>query len=471
MIVRHYLAWSATAPAAARAAAVHALARAWISGELVDADRREAEAALTVALDDGSPLVRRALAEALAGAEHAPRGLIIGLAHDLPEIAALVVAHSPMLNDADLVDLAALGETLVQTAIASRPHVPVTVAAALAEVADAPALLALVGNAGAEIADHSLTRMAERHAEDGDLCAALLALDDLPVVARLTLMGKAAERVVAFVGRCGWLSQARAARAAGEARDAGTVALAARAPHGSDALALAATLATQGRLTPQLLLRSLLSGDTALLTAALTHLSGMPENRVAAIVNARLGIGFPALYRRAGLPEALEAAFVAALAAVHEVGATGEARLSRAIIERVLTSPAIVVAEDQDRLLALLSRYQAEAAREEARALTAALAEKAVAPQAVIESDDLDHRLQAALAAEIGQDLGAALPALPAPDTGASVTAAVVPVAEDAAVDERIATRHDAREGSGIVAPRRSALDRAFLRLGFRRAA
>ena len=58
-------------------------------------------------LDDPSPLVRRALAEALAASEEAPPSIIIALPSDQPEIAALVLERSPLLLDADLVDAVA----------------------------------------------------------------------------------------------------------------------------------------------------------------------------------------------------------------------------------------------------------------------------------------------------------------------------------------------------------------------------
>jgi len=65
MIVRQFLQWLRTAPAAERADATSALARAFLYSDLSTDDRAAVEGALIMLLDDPSPLVRMALAEAL----------------------------------------------------------------------------------------------------------------------------------------------------------------------------------------------------------------------------------------------------------------------------------------------------------------------------------------------------------------------------------------------------------------------
>ena len=123
MIIKRFLLWSRTAPPAQRAAAIGALCRAYVDGELELNDRFEAETAMTAMLDDASPLVRRAVAEALADAAEAPRHVVLGLASDQSDIAATVLARSPLLADPDLVDCVAIGDDLVQTAVARRRDV------------------------------------------------------------------------------------------------------------------------------------------------------------------------------------------------------------------------------------------------------------------------------------------------------------------------------------------------------------
>ena len=64
MIVREFLIWIEQAPAPRRAEVAHALARAYLYGEVDDDETRsEMEAALTLLLDDESSDVRLALAD------------------------------------------------------------------------------------------------------------------------------------------------------------------------------------------------------------------------------------------------------------------------------------------------------------------------------------------------------------------------------------------------------------------------
>ena len=99
MIVRKFLQWSETAGARERARAANALARAFAFGELSIEETRAAEAAMALLLDDPSPMVRQAVAEALATSELAPRSVIHGLARDQLDVAGIVVCCSPILKE------------------------------------------------------------------------------------------------------------------------------------------------------------------------------------------------------------------------------------------------------------------------------------------------------------------------------------------------------------------------------------
>ena len=66
MIVRQFLFWLRSAPAGERAEATAALARAYLYSDLSNDDLAAAEGAMTMLLDDPSPLVRAAMADVLA---------------------------------------------------------------------------------------------------------------------------------------------------------------------------------------------------------------------------------------------------------------------------------------------------------------------------------------------------------------------------------------------------------------------
>lgn len=387
MIVRRFLLWARTAPAEARAQGAAALAGAYLRSAMSPEDRREAQTALIALVDDPSPLVRRALAEELAAAPQAPRNLVLGLIAEQSDIAALLLAQSPVLTEADLVDAAAIGDGLAQRAIAQRPWLSPGICAALAEVGCEDALVALLANPTAEIPDFSLERIFEREGEAGAVREAMLARDDLPTGLRQAIAAKVSDALAAFVSGCGWLTEERSARLARESTERVAVALAAGG-EASDAPAIVDCLRENGRLTPGVILRSLLSGEPALAEAAFAALSDLPLKRVRALLWDRRGAGLKALYRKAAMPEALLPAFAAAVEALKQAG-PGERRgggIDRDLLAEVLIACEGLEGPQANALMALLRRLDAEAARDEARALADSLADDA-ALALLVEAD------------------------------------------------------------------------------------
>ena len=384
MIVRRFISWVRTAPAGERAEATRALARAGLISDLSDDDRAAAEGALLMQLDDSSPLVRRAMAEVFARSTTAPAAIVQALSVDQPSVSIPVLEHSPLLIDADLVDIVATGNNEVQCAVARRVRIPVSVCAAIAEVGSAAAALELIENPGANIAPMSWDRIVERHGHLAAIRESMLALDDLPAATRFALIGKLSDTLAQFVVAKNWLSADRAGRAVGDARDRSVVNLAAQA-RDDDMRDLVAHLRATGQLNAGLILRALLSGNHELFDHALAELSGLALNRVVALVHDRGAASLPALLTRAGLPESTFPAFRAALEARDEIGfvgtVDGATRLRRRMVERVLTVCETAPTEISEPLLILLRRFATESAREEARVFCDELvAERAAEP-------------------------------------------------------------------------------------------
>jgi len=369
MIVRQFISWVRTAPAGERAEATRALARAWLISDLTADDRAAAEGALLMLLDDASPLVRQAMAEVFASSAEAPAVIVQALSLDQPAVALPVLEHSPLLIDADLVDIIATGNCETQCAIARRINLPASVGAAIAEVGTAAAALELIENAYAELAPFSWDRIVERHGHLAAIRESMLVLEDLPAATRLALVAKLSDTLAQFVVARNWLSPDRAVRMASEARDRSTIDIAARS-RGEDISGLVRHLRATGQLTAGLILRALLSGNLELFDYALSELSGLPRARVSALLNGRGGPSVQALLQRAGLPPSTFAAFRIALEAAYETGfvdtPAGAAKLRRRMVERVLTHCETDL-RSAEPLLILLRRFATESAREEAR--------------------------------------------------------------------------------------------------------
>jgi len=380
MIVRQFINWIKTASAGERAEATRALARAWLISDLTEQDRAAAEGALLMQLDDPSPLVRQAMAEVFARSVQAPAAIVQSLSQDQPSVALPILEHSPLLIDAELVDIVATGCNQTQCAIARRIKLPASVCAAIAEVGTAEAALELIENPYAELAPLSWDRIVERHGHLAAIRESMLALEDLPAATRLALIAKLSDTLAQFVVARKWLSADRAERAASEAFDRSTVNIAAGS-RGEDMSGLVQHLRVTSQLNAGLILRALLSGNLELFEAALAELSELPRARVSALLHDRGRAGLRALLERAALPESTYGAFQAALDVGHEAGFidTPEeaARLRRRMVERVLTH----CETDQqaaDALLILLRRFATESAREEARMFCDELAAEAV---------------------------------------------------------------------------------------------
>ncbi|MCO5129713.1 MAG: DUF2336 domain-containing protein [Xanthobacteraceae bacterium] len=369
MIVRQFISWVRTAPAGERAEATRSLARAWLISDLSEDDRAAAEGALLMLLDDASPLVRRAMAEVFAGSARAPATIVRALSLDQPSVALPILEHSPLLIDADLVDLVATGNSETQCVIARRVNLPAPVGAAIAEVGSPAAALELIENPHAVLAPFSWDRIVERHGHLAAIRESMLALSDLPPATRLSLIAKLSETLAQFVVARRWLSADRAGQIAGEARERSAVNLATRT-RGDEMDQLVRHLRATGQLTAGLILRALLSGNLDLFDRALVELSGLPSHRVAGLLSDRGGSSLVALLTRAGLPPSTFPAFRAALDATGDIGfvgtVDGAARLRRRMVERVLAR-CEADPDVSEPLLILLRRFATESAREEAR--------------------------------------------------------------------------------------------------------
>ncbi|MBB4197588.1 hypothetical protein CCR94_13350 [Rhodoblastus sphagnicola] len=371
MIVRKFIQWSQGASATARANGVAALARAYLYSEMTLEDRREAESAFFALLDDPSPLPRHAMAEGFAGAPDAPPVVIQGLARDSSEISTLVLARSPLLADADLMDCAVVGDAAAQAAIALRADLSPAVCGSLAEIAGREAIIALAVNETANLPDFALRRMVERFGDDGEVREALLGRSWLPAAVRAALADAAARTLSAFIVSRQWISTARGERIAQECRDRATTIISAGcAAYSEETAALAAYLRASSQLTPALSLRALLCGQSGLFEASLAELTGLSAKRVAGLAREPWSDAFAAIYAKAGFPAGLLLAFrstLAALARIKTDGDADEGALRLPLIQAVLADCEQGDAVALAKVISLLRRFELDAARDKGR--------------------------------------------------------------------------------------------------------
>lgn len=378
MIVEHFIRWVATARVAERAAAANALARAYILSPMDFDERCAAEAALTMLLDDPSPKVRLAMAEPFSLSARAPQQIVAALAADQPEVAAPILALSPLLTDNELIEHMAAGEAEAQVLIATRARVSMALSAAIAEVACAAACAALLGNSGAEIASISLRRMADRLGHDPELREALIADRRLPCDIRHTLLLKVGEALRQSPLVRALMSQARADRMLREACLKASLTLIEHTG-AEEHVALVEHLRLRGELTTGFLVRVVAHGRIDFFGAALVALSGLDQNRVRSLLSSGRDVALAALFRQARLPRAAGHVILRALtvwrdvANARRVAGTQEVTflMLRDLDEAVRTG---AVTDDEGALAGLLKAIHLDALRENAREHALAIA-------------------------------------------------------------------------------------------------
>lgn len=311
MIVRKYLQWSENAGARERAKAASALARAFVCSELTSEDKRAAEAAMSLLLDDPSPKVRLALAEALATSSKAPRSVIHGLAQDQLEVAGLIVCCSPVLSDSDLVDLAADSPIGVRRAIAMRNNLTPAVCAALAEVGGKLVVVEMLDNHTALIAEVTLRRIMERYGETAEIRARLLDRLDLPCDVRHGLIEEVGRALAGSSFVAGVVGRNRIQKVTGDACQYATLQLAGTIS-GDEMPPLVEHLRIGGKLTPAFLMHTLCVGNIDFFAAAISSVSGIDQHRVRGLLVDGKRNAIQALYRSGGIDSATCEVFVCA---------------------------------------------------------------------------------------------------------------------------------------------------------------
>ena len=124
--------------------------------------------------------IRIGVAERMADIPDAPHELVLLLANDCIEVARPILARSPVLSDADLVELVQAAGFAHEVAIAERPYIGITVSAALVRSQCEAALIALLRNPTSRISELSFEHLLERARAAPALQGALAERSDLP---------------------------------------------------------------------------------------------------------------------------------------------------------------------------------------------------------------------------------------------------------------------------------------------------
>lgn len=188
MVTSHFTQWIEQTDVAAKITAIDRMCHAYLNGEYSIDNKRAAESAMMMLLDDPSPDVRQALSARICVSEEVPLFILNRLAQDQIDIAGPVLAFSPYLTENCLIDLIANGTREHRMVIAQRADIGPGLAAALIEVSERDVIFELLRNKEADIVPSSLDKIVERYGFEGRVRSILLERRDLTTTMRLKLV-------------------------------------------------------------------------------------------------------------------------------------------------------------------------------------------------------------------------------------------------------------------------------------------
>ena len=234
---------------------------------------------------DASVRVRAILAEEIKYLDCIPKDIALALARDLHTVvAAPILQYSPLLSDADLIEIIACGQVQeVLTAIASRRPVSEPVSDRLVQALDVPAVAALLVNPDTNIRKETMDRIIEQAEE--------IQAWHMPLALRADLSARAIRRIGQLVGAS--ILERLAAR--NDLSDATRIHLnrelrarLAEAPSSDEAAAPADTVANarkEGRLDSTFVEQAAQAGQREVVVLALAQLANCSEQTVKKILS------------------------------------------------------------------------------------------------------------------------------------------------------------------------------------------
>jgi len=306
---------------------------------------------------DVAETVRRALAVSLRHAVHLPRDVALRLAHDVEAVALPILSGSPALAEADLVAILHHADPARQQAIASRADVSEPVADVLISQADESAVVTLLRNKAARIAEPSLHRAVDRFADSEPVKTGIVHRASLPVTVAERLVVMVSEELRGYLLSHHALPPSVAADLVLQSRERSIIGLSLRASR-DELETLIRQMQRHQRLTPSLILRALCMGDLAFFETALAVRAHVPAENAQVLVHDAGGKGLASLYRKAGLPDNLLPVFRVAVDAVNSTGLDGGEhdfeRYRARVIARILSQCEDFVPDDLDYLVSKL---------------------------------------------------------------------------------------------------------------------
>lgn len=247
--------------------------------------------------EDEMPRVRQILSEEVKELDCVPKSVINKLARDIECVSAPVLEFSPLLSDADLIEIITSAQARhALAAIARRHALSTSVSDAIAHVMDVPSVAELLKNASARIRQKTMDKIISQAERIRELHE--------PLAMRHDLSQRAVRRIANFVSAS--LIDMLATRNALDDKTRLHLRLKMQDRLDADAdfgnaAALVAARHREGKLDDNFVVAAIQNGQRDVLVESLSSLAVVPADVVDKILDSRLAKPITALVWRAGL--------------------------------------------------------------------------------------------------------------------------------------------------------------------------
>lgn len=334
------------------------------TGGLSKSEREIAQEIFRVMAKDIEVLVRETLSQSLKEIPDISSDVARVLAEDENDSVAMpILEFSKALTEQDLIEIIAVCKPVRHVAVARRENVSARVSDAIVEKGNEDAVVALVSNKTAQIAEKTFTKVVDKFGSSERVQEPLVRREKLPLTIAERLVATVSDSLKQYLVTHHELTPEVASDLLLESRERAVVRLLGGDDDHPDVMELVRQMDVNGRLTASIILRALCTGDMSFFEAALAHKARVALHNARVLIHDEGDLGMKALYEKAALPKRLYPAFQSAvgIAKLSEAERTdkGPDWRSRLVMERVLTQFENVVecdSGDVDYLLGRLAR-------------------------------------------------------------------------------------------------------------------
>lgn len=320
-----------------------------------------AEQIFRVLMKDVALRVREILATRLQDNSDIPRDIILHMASDVESVAKPVLESSPVLSDADLVEIVETSKNIEKLiSITKRDRISTRVSEALVDTNYSQVVTSLLSNDGATVSDRTLERIIEDFRSDAHVTEAIVHYHKLPLTIVERLISTASVAVANELRQKYNINATQVKQETSSAREDFMLRLLEDDLPVSEIEALVAQMDEEERLTHSLAMTALCRGQLVFFTAALARFARISLQNAERLVADRGEHGFLGLYEKSGLPDSMFDAIRFLLRAVQDMAddpaIPGSMLYANRLVERVVHSAGDKPIEYLPYFIALIRR-------------------------------------------------------------------------------------------------------------------